>query len=213
MAKNELDVFYQPQIEAAVGGFCGFEALLRWEHSEFGMISPATFIPLAEETRLINSIGDWVLSTACSCHSQWKKHKLQPFFLAVAVNVSIRQLKQEGFSKSVEDLLLKTGLAPENLEIELTESIIMDDPQNAIKMLTRLRSIGVRIALDDFGTGYSSLSYLRKLCFGTDPTINHFWSEGEKETSDGNSDKINFGFLDYLEGTAIFRFSSSGCWR
>jgi EAL domain-containing protein (putative c-di-GMP-specific phosphodiesterase class I) len=165
--KNEMDIFYQPQIATASGQLSGFEALLRWQHGKFGAISPVTFIPLAEESRLINTIGEWVLSTACTYHAGWQKNNPQAPPLSIAVNVSTRQLKQKHFCKSVEKILESTGLPPQNFEIELTESIILDDPQNTIQRLTRLHHIGVRIALDDFGTGYSSLSYLRKLPIDT----------------------------------------------
>lgn len=167
LKREELAMVYQPQFEVASGRLFSFEALLRWHHKELGYISPATFIPLAEGSRVINPIGQWVLQKACREYSKINgiEYGMPP--LSVSVNVSIRQLEQENFCESVEQVLEAENIAPNNLEIELTESIIMHEPQKAIEILTSLHNLGVRIALDDFGAGYSSLTYLRKLPIDT----------------------------------------------
>ncbi len=160
---DQLLVHYQPQVEAGTGRVVGLEALLRWNHHEFGMVSPARFIPLAEETRMINSIGEWVLRTACGANHALCKAIAGSHSISVAVNVSIRQLKQEHFCDTIKKVLDETGLPAQHLEIELTESTVMEDAESAIKMLSEIRALGVKISIDDFGTGYSSLSYLKQL--------------------------------------------------
>ena len=154
-----LALHYQPIVRLADGEVSGFEALLRWSHPERGLISPADFIPLAEETGLIVPIGEWVLRTACWEAVGW------PGDLRVAVNVSGVQFQRQGLEQSVIGALAASGLAPERLELEITESVLMEDSEATIACLRRLRTLGVRIALDDFGTGYSSLSYLRQFSF------------------------------------------------
>ncbi|NGZ87173.1 EAL domain-containing protein [Duganella aceris] len=158
--QHQLEVYYQPQACLASGRIIGMEALVRWRHPTRGMVAPVEFIPLAEETGLINPLGDWVLRTACA--------QLQQFICAglpqmrVAVNLSVRQLLQKDFAASVEAVLADTGLAPHLLELEITESTLMENAQDTLAALHRLRGLGVRLSIDDFGTGYSSLSYLKR---------------------------------------------------
>jgi len=162
---NELDVYYQPQLDVVTGAISGFEALLRWKNCELGFVEPLKFIGVAEETRLINPIGKWVLQKACSFLK--KMHEIHHAHTSVAVNISIIQLLQEDFVDIVEQTLNSTGLAPGYLELEITESILMDSYKVISTNLNRLKKLGVRIALDDFGKGYSSLSYLKQLPIDT----------------------------------------------
>lgn len=157
--RGELDLHYQPQLDVVTGEFCGLEALLRWDSQELGRISPAEFIPLAEETGLIVSIGEWVLRKACQ---QAKKLQDQGIsFNRMAVNVSAIQFLHKGFSSLVTRILDETGLEPEVLELELTESVLINDEDIVLSVLRSLKQIGVQLAIDDFGTGYSSLSRLK----------------------------------------------------
>lgn len=162
---NELDVYYQPQVEARTGVITGFEALLRWENNELGPVPTIKLINVAEETRLINPIGKWVLQKACLFLK--KMHDRGYTNISVAVNVSIFQLLQENFVESVEDILYSLGLSPGCLELEITESILMDSYNAISSNLDRLKKAGIKIALDDFGKGYSSLSYLKQLPIDT----------------------------------------------
>ncbi|MES2125725.1 MAG: EAL domain-containing protein [Pseudomonadota bacterium] len=157
---NELEVYYQPQARVGDQQVIGMEALVRWRHATRGNVSPVEFIPLAEETGLINPLGDWVLRTACTQLKQWLDGGMQP--LRVAVNLSVRQLLQKHFAASVEAVLAETGLPPHLLELEITESTLMEHAQDTLQALDRLRKLGVRLSIDDFGTGYSSLSYLKR---------------------------------------------------
>jgi diguanylate cyclase (GGDEF)-like protein/PAS domain S-box-containing protein len=165
LERNELKVFYQPQVEIETGLITGVEALLRWEHPDRGTISPCEFIPLAEETGLIVPIGEWVLREACRQNKAWQDAGIPP--LRVAVNVSARQLKQKTLAEKVAEILDDTGLLPEWLELELTESIVMQNAEEAIGLLNQLKSLGVWLSIDDFGTGYSSLSYLKRFPIDT----------------------------------------------
>ena len=152
--RDELLVYYQPQKRIS-GEAVGFEALLRWLCPKRGMVAPATFIPIAEESSLIISLGEWVLREACREAASWA----QP--LTIAVNISPIQFRHGDLPRLVHSILLETGLAPGRLELEITESVMVDDFSRAVSILNRLKSLGVRIAMDDFGTGYSSLSYLQ----------------------------------------------------
>jgi EAL domain-containing protein (putative c-di-GMP-specific phosphodiesterase class I) len=154
----QLELYYQPQFDLHQGQLVGMEALLRWSHPERGMISPADFIPIAEETGLIVNIGEWVLREACHQICTWQDEGLAP--PRVAVNLSGRQLRQHDFIDMVDQVLADTELDPEWLELEITESILMKDVQTNIMALTDLRARGIQLSVDDFGTGYSSLSYL-----------------------------------------------------
>ncbi|SFU50561.1 putative bifunctional diguanylate cyclase/phosphodiesterase [Pseudoduganella namucuonensis] len=154
-----LEVFYQPQFDCASERMVGAEALLRWRHPEHGFISPAEFIPVAEDSGLIVALGQWVLEQACREAAQWRG--LCGLELSVAVNVSVRQLREKDFLDVVIRTLEATGLPAGQLELEVTESVLMEDVQSAVQFMREARAIGVRLSIDDFGTGYSSLAYLQ----------------------------------------------------
>ncbi len=159
LQRDEFELHYQPLIDCQTGVVEGYEALLRWQHPVRGLVSPAEFIPLAEETGLIRRIGEWVIATACRTAASWEA----PHW--VAVNVSPVQFQQSDLVQIVAGALVSSGLPASRLEIEITEGILIEDSERAIEVLLALRGLGVRIALDDFGTGYSSLSYLRSFRF------------------------------------------------
>ncbi|MDX1775200.1 MAG: EAL domain-containing protein [Desulfobulbales bacterium] len=156
---DELVVFYQPIISLENDKLVGMEALLRWQHPEKGMISPGDFIPLAEETGLIEPIGNWVLRAACTQNKKWQDAGYPP--VKVAVNMSARQFNKKNIAEQISQVLNETGLSPEYLSLEITESVIMQDVATTISRLKELQSMGISLSLDDFGTGYSSLSYLK----------------------------------------------------
>ena len=157
--ENEFEVHYQPQVNAHTGELEGAEALVRWIHPTAGMVSPVEFIPIAEETGLIREIGDWVLNQACITFQRWNLES--ELNLSVAVNISVIQL-DDSFVLRVQEILNQSGLDKNNLELEITESLLMDNVQENIRILENINRQGVRFAMDDFGTGYSSLSYLRQ---------------------------------------------------
>jgi diguanylate cyclase (GGDEF)-like protein/PAS domain S-box-containing protein len=159
LARDEFFIAFQPQIDQATGRVLGSEALLRWRHADKGMISPGQFIPVAEDSGLILPIGHWVLRTACAQNKAWQQAGYPP--MRVAVNLSARQFQQPDFFDQVAQVLRDTELDPRYLELELTESLLMADANEAVQTLCALRDLGVGIAIDDFGTGYSSLSYLK----------------------------------------------------
>jgi diguanylate cyclase (GGDEF)-like protein/PAS domain S-box-containing protein len=161
---GDFRLVYQPQVDARTGAIFGVEALLRWDHPAEGTISPAEFIPIAEETGLIVEIGDWVLETACEQNRRWQDEGLAP--ITVSVNVSAHQFLQKGWVDTVAAVLARTKLAPQYLELELTESLIMRDLDASIETMQRLQAMGVRLSIDDFGTGYSSLSALKHFPVG-----------------------------------------------
>jgi diguanylate cyclase (GGDEF)-like protein/PAS domain S-box-containing protein len=160
LRRNEFRVFYQAQLDFASGQIIGMEALVRWAHPEMGLVAPMRFIPVAEETGQIVDIGLWVLRAACQETRRW--HDLGYDHLRVAVNVSAKQFNQDDFAAQVKRILQDTGLAPERLELELTESLIMQRPERVIGTMEELRALGVKFSIDDFGTGYSSLSQLKR---------------------------------------------------
>ena len=160
LERNELEVYYQPQVDIVDGRIVGAEALLRWNHPELGMIPPSEFIPLAESSGQIIEIGEWVLRTATRQTKEWMERGFLP--MVVAVNVSAIQFRQLNFTTLVTDILDEIGLPPEYLELELTEAVTMHNPKLAIDIMNKLHAQGVRMSIDDFGTGYSSLSYLKK---------------------------------------------------
>ncbi len=159
VAEGEFELFYQPLVRLASNEISGFEALLRWRHAERGLISPAEFVPLAEEIGLIGHIGAWVLRTACAEASEW------PRDMKVAVNLSPVQFRKETVVLDVIAALGASGLSPRRLELEITESVLLQETEATLTTLNQLRGLGVRISMDDFGTGYSSLAYLRKFPF------------------------------------------------
>ena len=158
MLKNQLELHYQPLIDISTKKVVTVEALIRWRHPVRGIVPPIDFIPLAEETNLIVSIGEWVLETACRQALSWPD-------LRVAVNLSPVQFRNRELVEVVKDVLKRTGLEPSRLELEITESVLINDVSSALATLTALKELGVKIAMDDFGTGYSSLGYLNSFPF------------------------------------------------
>jgi EAL domain-containing protein (putative c-di-GMP-specific phosphodiesterase class I) len=175
---GEMHLNYQPVVSADSGQLTGFEALLRWTHPELGNVSPAKFIPLAEEARLIAPIGEWVLRTACDEAARWDMP------MRVAVNVSPEQLYNPSFVSVVAQALAQSGLPAERLELEVTESVFMREGTVAIEVLESILDLGIRLSLDDFGTGYSSLGYLARTRFSSikiDRSFVQDASQGVKE--------------------------------
>jgi diguanylate cyclase (GGDEF)-like protein/PAS domain S-box-containing protein len=160
LERNEFLLNYQPQMDILTGHIHGTEALIRWQHPEFGLVAPAQFIPLAEETGLIVPIGEWVLRTACAQAKAWD---LAGMPMRVSVNLSARQFRQRDLAERIGAILQQTCLSPALLEVELTEGILMEDTAETGVILDKLHGMGVQISIDDFGTGYSSLSYLKRL--------------------------------------------------
>ena len=160
LERKEFELHYQPKYDLKSGEITGVEALLRWRHAELGNVPPARFIPIAEETGLIEPIGAWVLQEACAQAHRWQQQGLQG--VRVAVNLSARQFRNQKLGRDITRCLLETGLDPRLLELELTESMVMQDPEQAAAMLNELKSLGLTLSIDDFGTGYSSLAYLKR---------------------------------------------------
>jgi EAL domain-containing protein (putative c-di-GMP-specific phosphodiesterase class I) len=156
---KEFELHYQPVVDLATNDISGFEALIRWRHPERGLVAPGTFIPLAEEIGLIVPIGEWALREACRMASTW------PNGLRVAVNLSAAQFKGPGLVQVIANALASSGLEADRLELEITETLLLQDSETTLTMLYELRNLGVRIVMDDFGTGYSSLSYLQRFPF------------------------------------------------
>ena len=159
ITEGELNVFYQPQVRVSDGELLAFEALARWTHPVHGQVPPGTFVPLAEESGLMPELGEWVLRTVCREAAAWRRP------LRVAVNLSPIQIIQGDLPSLVHSILIETGMSPERLELEVTESVLIKDMDRALRTLRRLKAFGIRIAMDDFGTGYSSLSYLQSFPF------------------------------------------------
>jgi diguanylate cyclase (GGDEF)-like protein/PAS domain S-box-containing protein/excisionase family DNA binding protein len=164
--RDQLVLHYQPLVNLATNQVVGFEALVRWQHPERGLVPPLAFIPLAEETGLILPIGRWVLETACRQAQAWQRRfpDIRPM---MSVNLSARQFAQPDLGTQIQEILASSGLPPASLELEITESVVMDSSEKAIEALRELRALGVKLVLDDFGTGYSSLSYLKHLPLDT----------------------------------------------
>ena len=162
--RGDFRLVYQPQVSVADGTIVGIEALIRWQHPERGMISPAQFIPVAEESGLIVPLGDWVLNAVCTQVRDWQQRGV--FTPRVAINVSARQFRAPHFLDSVAEIIAESGISAGQLELELTESILMDPESRQVQGLYRLRALGVHFSIDDFGTGYSSLSYLKHFPIG-----------------------------------------------
>jgi len=159
--RNELELYYQPQVHSKSNQIIGLEALLRWKHPEFGMVSPGKFIPIAENAGLIISIGDWVMRTACNQNKAWQNAGLPK--IHVAVNLSVRQFQNTDIVKKVGNILKETGMDSQYLELEITESVFMKETGHVIEILSAFRNQGIAISIDDFGTEYSSLNYLKRL--------------------------------------------------
>ena len=160
LARQEFVLHYQPQINMATGRLLGAEALIRWNHPEQGLVPPGLFIDIAEQTGLIVEMGDWVLHEACRQARAWQDAGMPG--MTVAVNISAVQFRRGQVEQSVKRALDRSGLAPRFLEVELTESILLQDMEHMLDQIRRLKSLGLLLAIDDFGTGYSSLAYLKK---------------------------------------------------
>jgi EAL domain-containing protein (putative c-di-GMP-specific phosphodiesterase class I) len=154
IAQEQFELHYQPVIDAGTQTLCGVEALVRWRHPAMGLVGPDRFIPLAESTGLIDQLGEWVLQKACTDAASWPDH------VKVAVNISAVQFKKGNLFDLILCTLVETGLAPERLELEITETALLDDQEAHLTTIRQLKNLGISIALDDFGTGYSSINYL-----------------------------------------------------
>jgi len=161
LARSEFELVYQPQFNLETGKIIGAEAFIRWNHTKHGTILPSHFIPLAEDTGLIEPIGEWILRTACRQYKTWQEDGL--IIDRLAINVSNRQFMQRKFADTVYKSLTATGMSPERLELEITENLLMDDRIDTIYILDELHNMGIKLAIDDFGTGYTSLGYLKRL--------------------------------------------------
>lgn len=188
LEKNELMLYYQPQLDIKNQKISGFEALVRWESKELGWVSPAEFIAIAEETELIIPLGNWIIKEACKQNRLWKEKGYN--YESMAINISPLQIQHENFITDLTSILQETGMRSENIEIEITENVLMNLYDDNIEFLKRLKDKGFKIALDDFGTGYSSLSYLRLLPI--------------------NKLKIDKSFIDYLESNEADRDITAG---
>jgi EAL domain-containing protein (putative c-di-GMP-specific phosphodiesterase class I) len=160
LERGQLTLVYQPKVELTTGNIIGCEALLRWNHPELGAVAPARFIPIAEETGLILPIGDWVLRTAARQNREWQDAGLRR--IVMSANLSARQFRQQNITKWIRRVLEETGLEPQSIGLELTESLIAEDTEKIIDIVNELKRMGLILAIDDFGTGFSSLAYLKR---------------------------------------------------
>jgi EAL domain-containing protein (putative c-di-GMP-specific phosphodiesterase class I) len=187
LARDEFRLVYQVKVDSEDGRMSGVEALVRWHHPEMGLVSPTDFIPLAEAMGVISDIGEWVLHTACRQCKHWIDLGLPP--VRIAVNVSAQQFIETEVPEVVARALQDTGLPPQYLELELTETVLMQRVDEVVAVLKALRAMGVRISIDDFGTGYSSLSYLKRMpidALKVDRSfVNDIFDENSKVTEDG----------------------------
>jgi diguanylate cyclase (GGDEF)-like protein len=181
MDREEFEVYFQPQVSLKTSQIVGLEALLRWNHPQHGLKSPDAFIPVAEESGLIQPIGEWVLHSACAQNKAWQDET--GIKIPVAVNVSGRQINEQ-LVRKVGDILRATGLEPRYLELEITESCIMDQATTTIASLNALRKLGVILAIDDFGTGYSSMNYLKRLPINVLKIDRSFVNDIPKDSND-----------------------------
>jgi EAL domain-containing protein (putative c-di-GMP-specific phosphodiesterase class I) len=165
LERDEFFLHYQAKLDFKTNQITGVEALLRWQHPDLGLVSPVQIIPVAEETGLIVPIGRWVLQTACAQNVAWQREGLPP--VCIAVNLSARQFADEDFLKDISAALEHSGMKPELLELELTESMVMQSPERVTKLLAAIKKMGVRIAIDDFGVGYSSLAHIKRFPIDT----------------------------------------------
>jgi predicted signal transduction protein with EAL and GGDEF domain len=165
LERNQFELHYQPKIDAATDEITGVEALLRWTHPELGSLAPMKFIPLAEETGLIVPIGRWVLRTACAQNMAWRREGLGP--VTMAVNLSPRQFLDDNLLRDIDAILDETRMPPHLLQLEITESMVMQSVDRAVKLLDAIQQRGIRLAIDDFGTGYSSMSMMKQFPIDT----------------------------------------------
>jgi EAL domain-containing protein (putative c-di-GMP-specific phosphodiesterase class I) len=165
--RREFELYYQPIIRLKTGRISGFEALIRWHHPQRGLVSPAEFIPIAEETGLINDIGDWVLKDACQLIQTWEKQLDKNSMPTININVSSKQIAHGDLVEKITSTIEKNQISGANLKLEFTESMVMENPEMASSMITELKQYHVQTAIDDFGTGYSSLSYLHQFPIDT----------------------------------------------
>ena len=182
LERNEFVLHYQPQVNLVSGQVVGMEALIRWQHPELGVVAPHRFVSVAEETGLIVPIGAWVMRTACAQNQAWQDAGLGP--LRVAVNLSARQFGAPDLLADIAAVLSETGLAPDRLDIELTESLFMSDVNLAVETLHGMKQLGVNLSIDDFGTGYSSLSYLSRFPIDVLKIDRSFVSDITRDASD-----------------------------
>ncbi|QAT40599.1 EAL domain-containing protein [Clostridium sp. JN-9] len=201
IANNELILYYQPQFYAKTKKLRGFEALIRWNNPKLGFLNPLEFISTAEETGLITSIGEWILNTAC-CFAR-KINDTYMSNLTIAVNISPLQLKQSNFYDMVLKAVKNSGIRPENLELEVTENMLIDDFDYTLNLLTELKKYGIKIALDDFGTGYSSLSYLKKLPLDLLKIDKSFIDEINKSSQNNDFTKCIISLVHKLDIEAL----------
>ena len=202
--REEFRVFFQPEVSFDGEHIIGLEALVRWQHPERGLLGPGEFISLAEETGLIVPLGTWVLRDACQRAIVWQRSRQSDRPLMLRVNVSARQLAQEPLRDTVAGIIEETGIEPASLCLEVTESVLIEDPESSIRMLTALKELGVKIAIDDFGTGYSSLEYLRRLpvdCVKVDRSFVRGLPENEEDVAIVNA-VIELGHALKLSVTA-----------
>ncbi len=198
---GQLEVFYQPRLTLANDALDAAEALVRWRHRERGLVAPAHFIPLAEETGLIIPLGEFVLREACRQARQWQQQGLAE--IRISVNLSVKQLRQGNFVSLVRQVLEETGLPATMLELELTESQLLDDIDNAISISEQLRALGVRLAIDDFGTGFSSLSYLKRFPVDYVKIDRSFISELEHSSQDAAITRAIIAMVHSLERKVV----------
>jgi EAL domain-containing protein (putative c-di-GMP-specific phosphodiesterase class I) len=165
LERNEFILEYQPKLDLKTGRITGVEALVRWSHPQLGLVSPAQFIPIAEETGLIVPLGKWVIEQACQQNVMWQSEGLPP--ISIAVNLSPRQFADDGLPKDIAAAISNSGMRPELLELEITESMMMRSVERAASVLRSLKAMGVTLAIDDFGTGYSSFTLIRRFPIDT----------------------------------------------
>jgi EAL domain-containing protein (putative c-di-GMP-specific phosphodiesterase class I) len=199
LERNELTPVYQPKVSMADGTLTGFEVLLRWNSADHGDIAPAEFIPWAETSGLVVSIGLWTLEQACRQLADWQRRFPHARQLRLAVNVSMRQLLQTSFLFDVEAILTRTGVAPSAIELELTETAAMANPKQSIATLSQLKGLGLRLALDDFGTGHSSLAWLQKLPIDVIKIDKSFLPGLNGERGDGDIIRLLLALAQALE--------------
>ncbi|WP_096701589.1 EAL domain-containing protein [Magnetospirillum sp. 15-1] len=201
LVRGEFQLFYQPQVDLQTGLTSGVEALIRWNSPERGQVSPGLFIPVAEESNLISMIGWWVLEESCRQLAAWREDGLTG--LKVAVNVSGRQFLNHALVECISDLMAQYQILPNQLEIELTESTVMAEPDRAIEQLNRLREIGIQVSVDDFGTGYSSLSYLKRLPLSTIKVDRSFVHDVNNQSDNAAIVSAILGLADALDMSIV----------